>query len=82
MYIKSENTIQISFSEQLFPWKMGAKGPISLMLLINGDRLTVHLTSYGGHIFFRQKYHRQKRRSGDVAYNDEDYNDFDTKVIS
>ena len=51
MYIKSENTIQISFSEQLFPWKMGAKGPISLMLLINGDRLTVHLTSYGGHIF-------------------------------
>ena len=82
MYIKSENTIQISFSEQLFPWKMGAKGPISLMLLINGDRLTVHLTSYGGHIFFRKKYHRQKRSSGDVAYNDEDHNDFDTKVIS
>ena len=50
----------MSYSEQLFPWKMGAKGPISLMLFINGDRLPVHLTSYGGHIFFRKSITNKK----------------------
>ena len=63
IYIKSESNMQISYSEQLFPWKMGAKGPISLMLLINGDRLTVHLTSYGGHNFFRKKISQTKKRA-------------------
>ena len=33
-------------------------------------------------IFSEKKYHRQKRKSSDVAYNGEDYNDFDSKVIS
>ena len=47
-YISKVKVMSKNFTlKQLFPWKMGAKGQISLMQIFNGDRPIVQLGTLG-----------------------------------